>query len=1110
MRILLTLFFLTICFTSCNSPKEQENKKTTEKINSKKTTLFERIPSTESGVDFNNSIKDSIQNKSNLFDFDYFFNGAGLGVEDLNNDGLKDLVFCGNQVPNKIYLNKGNLKFEDVTQNSGINTNKYWSNGITFVDINNDGWMDIYISQGGPYEKSKRKNILLINQKNLTFKEEASKYGLADSGISTQSVFFDYDKDGDLDCVVSNENDYYGVEPNRFFELMKDENTLKQNTTQFYKNTNGKFTNITKKAGLLNPSFGLGVCVSDINNDNWLDIYIANDYYIPDALYINDKKGGFTNEIKTQTNQISFYGMGVDVEDINNDQLQDIFVLDMASSDHIRSKTLMASMNEKKFDLLVNKFKFPYQYMYNSLQLNLGENKFHNIAQMTKLSKTDWSWAGLIADYDNDGLNDIYVTNGYRKYALDNDSRLKVLHAKRKFKGNIPLEVKEHIYRNLPSEKLPNKLFKNKGNLTFKEVANASGLHEPTYSNGAIYSDLDNDGDLDIVINNIDQEAFIYKNSTSENNSGNYLKVVTQGTLSENFAKVKIDYNDQSQQKEVKRTRGYLSSVDNTLHFGLDKNNHIDTLTITWSSGKQEKIYNIKANSTLKLSENNAKSSVANTVETNKYFTKNNSLLSFKHKENTYNDFTKEPLLPYKQSTFGPHISVGDTNNDKLSDIYIGGASGQNGELFIQTKTGFITKKPFPKEDAKYEDIESHFFDADNDNDLDLYVVSGGNDFDENSKNYADRCYTNDGEGNFSKSEYLTSSINTSGQSVISIDYDKDGDLDIIVGNRITPNNYPKHSASIVYENNDGKFTNKTNKVASELYEFGIINKIIKTDFNNDGWDDFIAVGEWTSIGIFLNNKGTFTNIANKSNLSNHTGWWYSIIETDINNDGLKDYLIGNVGENIKFKVSEEVPLKVYADDFDANGTFDIVLSTKYSGIDVPIRGKECSTQQIPTISKKIPTFNEFANANLADIYGEKIYTAYQKEANHFKSILLINKGDETFEKKSLPDFAQTLPILTSEKVDINNDGYEDIIVAGNIYNTEVETPRLDNGYALVLLNDKKNNYKILNPQSTGLYIDGNVKSIKFIKHEGLNKKFLLIGKNNSNLDVFQLNDSNN
>jgi len=738
----------------------------------------------------------------------------------------------------------------------------------------------------------------------------------------------------------------------------------------------------------------------------------------------------------------------------------------------------------------------------------MGANKFHNIAQLAGLSKSDWSWAGLIFDTDNDGNEDLYITNGFRKYSSDNDVRMRITEAKKKYNGNIPFEIKETIYNNLPSEKLENILYKNNGDLNFKNVTPSSGLNIPSFSNGAAYADLDNDGDLDIVVNNIDDEAFLFKNKTIENSAGNFIKIITKGMNSENFAKVSISYKGLTKTKESLRVRGYLSTVDNEILFGLGKESIIDTVSVIWPSGKFEKRYKVKTNTTLTFNENDAHNSKEmKPIKADFLFTKVANSIDFIHKENDFNDFEKEILLPYKQSTLGPSINKGDVNNDGKDDFYIGGALGQAGQLFIQASKGFLkVKNQAFTDDARYEDMESLFVDIDNDGDNDLYVVSGGSEFTERSESLTDRLYLNDGKGGFSRTKSSDLKDYTiSGKSVTKIDFDKDGDNDIIVGNRIKPQKYPLSDPSLIYENVNGTLRNVTAMIAPDFENFGIVNKVITTDFNNDGWDDFIAVGEWTPIGIFLNEKGTFRAISKESNLDNEKGWWYSIIETDVNKDGNKDYIIGNVGLNYKYHVDSEKPLRIYAGDFDLNGTQDDVLSYKFKGNFVPARGKECSTQQMPFISKKTPSYKQFANATLVDIYGEKINNAYQREVNEFHSILLLNEGNGKFKKLELPIMAQSLPILDGDVFDFNKDGFEDLIIVGNIFNTEVETPRLDNPFALILISNKKDGYTVLGPDKTGLFIDGNAKSVKIIKQNYLNKIFAVIATNNAKTEVFEL-----
>lgn len=1107
----LALLLLVACKTDNKKDKSQTSTPDTTASQKSSSAIFEKIDPSHSGITFANHIKENLSTLSNLFDYDYFYNGAGVGIEDINNDGLLDILFCGNQVENHLYLNKGNLVFEDITASSGVNQGKIWSNGITFADINNDGWMDIYISQGGPNTRYSRKNLLYINQKNNTFLEQAESYGLDDMGISTQSVFFDYDKDGDLDCLVMNENEYYGVGPGLLSQLVtKNKESKSFNSSHLYQNQSGKFKDITKKAGLERPIFGLGLAISDINNDNWPDIYIASDYYIPDALFINNADGTFEDQTKQRTNQVSFYGMGLDIADMNNDSHEDIFVLDMSSNDHKRSKTLMASMDTHRFDYLTKTQGYQHQYMYNSLQVNTGDGYYNNIAQLTQIASTDWSWSVLMSDLDLDTDKDIYITNGYRRYALDNDSQKNVIKAKQQYGKSVPLEVKQELYYNLPTEKLPNILFEQTGNLTFENKATNWGLADFTFSNGAGLGDLDNDGDLDLVINNMDETAMLYKNSSVELKKGNYLKVKLQGIHSEQTAKVQIIYNDESQLIVPRRVRGYRSAQENNALFGLGKHTFIDTLRVTWDNGTIEERYRVEANSTelFLVADAKPKSKQPSTLT---YFTPtSNKLIDFRHVENDYNDFETEILLPYKQSTLGPFMSTGDVNQDGHDDVFIGGSSGTAGQLFLSNGNRFTkTKQPAFELDKIHEDMESVLFDLDGDNDLDLYVVSGGNEYEENDFFYLDRIYINDGAGNFDKKDITAlQPFPKNGKTVAAIDFDNDGDQDLLIGNRVVPQNYPKHHESTLYENRNGELIDVTEEKATELQSFGLINAFKVTDFDNDGWNDFIAVGEWSTIGMFKNEKGSFKN---KSSTMlpyavTNKGWWYEIGETDVNNDGLNDYLIGNVGRNLKFSASEEKPFKIYATDFDGNGSNDIVLSKKYGGKYVPVRGKECSSQQMPFIDAKFRTYAEFANASLEDIYGENLKNAYSREATEFNSILLVNKGNGKFEQHYLPIEAQSIPNLTYSFFDINNDGFEDVIIGGNIYNTEVETPRLDSFSGIIMLSNQNDGYQVVSTKKTGLRINGNIKDLKLVKTT--NNHVLLATENNGQLQSFYLNKS--
>lgn len=1105
--IISTLAIAMLALSACKGPQDKELVQEPTLVNKPDTPLFAKVPPEKSKLTFSNTLTHNVATRENLFDYDYFYNGAGVGIEDLNNDGLPDLFFCGNQVPNQLYLNKGDLVFEDISETADINQRKTWANGVTFADVNQDGWMDIYVSQGGPVEREDRRNLLYINKQDGTFTEMAAEYGLDDPGISTQSAFFDFDKDGDLDCVVMNENELYGVDPINLDRLVSgDAETRYFNSSHLYRNDNGKFVDITRQAGLERPIFGLGLAISDLNDDGWPDIYMASDYYLPDALFINNGDGSFTDEIKTYTQQVSYYGMGVDIADINNDNLQDIFVLDMASSDHVRSKTLMASMSTGRFDYLTKEAGFQYQYMYNSFQLNLGQNKYSNIAQLTGTANTDWSWAVIFSDFDLDEDKDMYVTNGYRRYALDNDLQNKVFDAKRKYGNQVPLHIKEALYNAMPSEKLPNILYENRGNLKFENRAEPWGLADFSFSNGAAVGDLDNDGDLDIVVNNMDEHAFLYRNQAVEEKRGHFLKVKTVGKVSDPLAKVYISYGGKSQSVENRRVRGYMSALEHTAHFGLGGTEKIDTVRVIWPNGKREERYGVPANATLTFRQDEAREIIPENKSTQPFFTEvlaKNYGLDFEHKENAYDDFETEVLLPYKQSGLGPYMASADVNGDGLDDIYIGGASGQAGSLFLQDENGFRKKAVSAfTADNVYEDMQAVFFDLDGDGDKDLYVVSGGYEFAEHSSLYADRIYLNDGKGNFERqqSEAL-STLPKSGKAVIAFDYDKDGDDDILVGNRIIPRQYPQFSPSVLYENVSGELRAVSSEKVPALHDFGMINSLQATDFNKDGWTDFIAVGEWTGIGIFENRQGSFTNITASNEMLKKSGWWFSVSETDINNDGWPDYILGNVGLNLKFKASPEKPFKIYATDFDDNGTNDIVLSKKYHDTYVPVRGRECSSQQMPFIQQKFPTYSDFAHASLTDIYGEKLEQSYVGEVTEFRSLLLLNRGNGTFETAPLPIEAQVNPILSCEFFDLNGDGFQDAILAGNIYETEVETPRLDGWSGQVLLSNGKDAYLPLPFTQSGLYLTGNVKDlITIATRKG---PTLISAQNNGPLQVY-------
>ncbi len=1093
--------FWSIANIHCNT--ESTESETNLEINRKKVNsqkekndlFIKKLPS-HTNITFNNTINDNISSRYNALTFQYIFNGGGVGVADINNDGLQDLYLTGNMVPDELYLNKGNFKFENVSKTAGIQT-KGWSNGVSFVDINNDGWLDIYVCKGGPeLDAVIKQNKLFINQKNNTFKEAAKQYGLADDRISTQSAFFDYDKDGDLDCFVMNNAVYNSGRVNENQErLKKDKTFLIENTSNFYQNINGSFINITQKTGLESFSYGLGLLIQDFNEDNWPDIYVANDYYIPDRMYINNRNGTFTDQIKQRTRQTSFYGMGADAADINNDGKIDIAVLDMSSNDHVLNKTLMPTMNVNMFFTLVAHYGFQHQYMFNSLQLNLGNGLYSNIAQMAGIANTEWSWSVLAADFDLNGWQDLHITNGLKRYISDNDfrRRIEALNVKANAGQTISSEEKRNLYASIPTHKIANILYKNKTDLTFESVE--WGINEKLNSNGAAYADLDNDGDLDLITNNIDALASIFENRASEKNNFITIDVGYQNvnTL------VKVYMAGKVQTKEYHPVRGYQSSQDHRLNFGLAKEKKADSIIVKWSNETYTKLTNIKSNQMLKIQKE--KTYKINPKPKQALFTAVDAAkagISFRHQENKYNDYKKEVLLPYLQSTLGPKISKADINNDGLDDFYIGGAAGQNGELYIQQQNTKFKNVPGPwQNDAECEDMGSLFFDADSDGDLDLYVCSGGNAFNLNHPLLEDRLYINNGNYRFTKSNELPN-IKKVSTIVTTTDIDNDGDLDLFVGARHQPQKYPLAETSYFLINQNGKFTyNK--EITNDVRDIGLVNDATWADIDNDNDEDLIIATEWGPIHIFENENGKLTNQNTKWNTSTYKGWWQSILIEDIDNDNDLDIIAGNLGLNSKYKASPEKPLKVYTGDFDNNGTHDLFLSKKYKDEYVPVRGFQCSSEQMPGLQQKFSSYQSYANADIQQILGNA-ESKTEFESTTFQSgIFVNNRSGFTF--NPLPNMAQICPILAMQSIDVDNNGLKDIIITGNIYNTEPETPSLDALSTQLLINKGKCRFKQLDKPVSGLDVFADIKDMQILQSK--NSNILIYGANNNNIFVY-------
>lgn len=1101
-----TILLILLSISSCK--KEITDQKSKSQKPPKETKLFSSIASKDSGIDFNNELIETTE--SNYYQYNYTYLGGGVATGDFNNDGLVDLFFTSNSNENKLYLNKGDFRFEDITEKAGILKRTGFDTGVTVVDINNDGWLDIYISRGGWISDNHQfANMLYINNGDLTFTESAKKHGLADENRTINTIFFDYDNDNDLDAYVSNTpNITSKTEILDLTKVAKDPNTIKQKgSDRLYENDGtGHFKDVSKEAGILpDLGFGLNPQVADFNNDGWLDIYVSNDFNSPDLAYINNKNGTFTEKRDQLVKHMSFNSMGSDVADINNDGFLDLMTLDMNPEDYIRSKTTMGMIPVSEFNKMV-KNGYHYQYMHNMLQLNNGNGTMSDISKMSGIANTDWSWSILSADFDLDGFNDIYVTNGVYRDVIDKDKNNEILQILRKNKRKPTKEDFLAFTKMLPQQKLTNYFYKNNKDLTFKKVTNAWNTPKQTFSNGASYADLDNDGDLDIIVNNINEKATILKNNATELNSGNFLQIELSGPETNRFGigtVAKITLNDGSVlTRQLINTRGFLSSVSNRLHFGLDKEKKISKLEILWQDGKKEMIINPKLNSLLHLDYANATTNPdKNTQKNTLLFRKEN--MEIKHTDPEFNDFDLQVLLPHKLSQTGPALAKADVNKDGIEDFFIGGGKNQSGQIVFGKKSGLFhspNSRAF-KSDKNKEDVAATFFDADNDGDLDLYVVSGSYETIRRRKLLQDRLYLNNGKGVFKKSNNRLPMMMSAGSVVTATDFDKDGDLDLFIGGRVIPGKYPHPPTSFLLINNDGKFSIQTKQLAPELEQVGMVTDAVWHDINNDAKIDLILCGEWMGIEVFLNVNGKLQKSKDYPNLQTSKGWWNKLLIADIDNDGDEDILAGNLGLNYKFHASKEKPFHVYTKDFDYNGTEDIFLAKNYKNKQVPVRGKGCSTQQMPHLKNKIKTYNSFANSDIQGILGGGIKTALHYEVNEFRSGVFINHQNKSFDFKPFSNEAQIAPINSILFFDFDKDGNNDLLLAGNNHMSEVETTKSDAGIGTYLKGDGKGNFDYIPNKMTGFFADKDVRNMKLLK--GKLKDYIFIANNNDQQEIY-------
>lgn len=1070
-RIIIVLLFSFILF-SC----EQEKPRVVD-FDPASTQVLEEVPVDQTGFTFTNPLNEDAQ--VNTFTYDGLIQGSGVGVLDIDNDGLQDVYFACARTADKLFRNKGNFEFEDVSESANLSSQNLYSSCVTIVDINNDGYDDIYVGHFLYPDEEKLKNELLVNQKDGTFKDEAEKYGIADAGYTTSATFFDMDNDGDLDLYVGNQP------PSATALRQQLQNKISYYfTDKLYQNNGESFSEITEAAGITNYNFTLSVSAFDYNEDGFTDLYVSCDYDEPDILYKNNGNNTFENVTDQALNHISNFSMGADMADIDNDGYQDLYVVDMVADDNFRLKTNMSGMNPKRFWALADA-GYHYQYMFNAMHRNNGNGTFSDIGQLSGISATDWSWSPLFIDFDQDGLKDLYVTNGIVKELRNNDYNIwrsnHIEELKRKGQETGKIEIDALLISNkAPSVKVQNFVYRNQGDMQFERMNEEWNLTKETWSQGSAYADFDNDGDLDIVICNTNMNPLMYKNIANEQALNNYLTITLDGPSNNAKginSKVYVYHGDTVQYSVMNPYRGYMSSSQNIVHFGLGAHGNVDKVEVIWPDGKSTIMENVDANQTISISaenrtERSGKKMMAKMV---KELPQDETII---YEENEFNDYDREILLPHKLSTLGPFVAKADINNDGNDDFYLGGSAGTPGKMYLGSMKGTFSllKVPVFLQDKDYEDGGALFFDADGDNDLDLYVSSGGNEFEEGSAMYQDRLYINN-DGAFVKSNQLPDSKISTG-SIASDDFDGDGDNDLFVGGRQVPGRYGFTPQSHFLQNDSGSFS------ISQSLDAGMVTGASFEDINGDDKKELILCGEWSPITIMERKDNEWTNASSDYGLNNTEGWWNTLKVSDIDNDGDADLLVGNLGLNIKYKASAEKPFTLFVDDFDNNSTNDVYLG--YYGKDgkcYPVRGRECSSQQMPFIKKEFKTYNDFGVATIEDVLEGKLDDeSVKQKVVEFRNGYFENDGNGQFTFRPFSNYGQTSPIFSYAFHDVNNDGIKDIIAAGNYYNREVETTRSDAGTGFIGFVNENGDVDIQMTLKTGFYADEDVRGIEIFK----------------------------
>lgn len=1084
------------------------------------TTLFTQLTAEHTGISFSNDLEYDAD--FNVFTYRNFYNGGGVALGDVNNDGLLDVYLTSNMSSNKLFLNKGNFQFEDITDQSGTGGDKAWSTGVSMVDINADGLLDIYVCNSGDVNGDNKQNELFINNGDLTFAESAEQYGIADRGYSTHAAFFDYDKDGDLDAYLLN-NSYKAIGS---FNLTRNERPKRDSVggDKLYRNDNGRFVDVSEAAGIYGSviGFGLGVTVGDMDRDGWLDIYVSNDFFERDYLYINNGDGTFKEDLEGQMISISAASMGADMADMNNDGYPEIFVTEMLPEPNERIKTVTMFEDWDKYQYKL-KNDYYHQFTRNMFHLNNGDGTFSEIGRLADVEATDWSWAALFFDFDNDGHKDIYVANGIYK-DLTNLDYLKFISNEETMKSIFTGDKVDFkpLIDAMPSNRIPNYAFVNTTghqssthDFAFVNQAQELGLATPSHSNGSAYGDLDNDGDLDIIVNNVNMPLFIYRNETDTKYAYNqYLKVELLGTEKNLYgvgAKVEVFAGGERLYQEQLPTRGFQSTVDNRLNFGLGKAGKVDSLKVIWPDDRISLLTDVAVDTVVQVSHKDASGgSFSEPLSDDRLFNVLSGAevgISYKHKENRFVDFDRDRLVFHMVSTEGPKMASADVNGDGLTDFYIGGAKDQAGKLFIQRANGKFESRNMAAFDLDKasEDAGAIFFDTDGDGDLDLFVASGGNEFSLGAQALIDRLYLNNGSGVFTKSNGLLPDLEPySSACAVASDYDGDGDMDLFIGARLKPLAYGSPVSGILLENEQGKFKDVTRRLAPGLIDMGMITDALWADVDGDKDDDLVIIGEWMSIKVFSNENGQLTDVTDQFGLSDHKGWWNSIEKGDFNNDGFIDFVIGNHGLNSRFKATADKPITMYINDFDRNGTVEQILNVYNGDNAYPFVLKHDLEMQMPSLKKKYLKYEGFKNQTLDSIFDITLLEKSTKlETNYLKSCVLLSKDGQGYEVIELPVEAQFSPIYGLVVNDFDGDGNQDILAGGNLFDAKPEVGIYDASYGHYLKGDGKGGFVAVSSKSSGFKVRGQVRDMITIKVKDQN--YIVISRNDDEVRVVQL-----